>query len=398
MAKLTKSYIDQIPIPEKKPDGKPTQAFHRDDTLHGFALRVTSGGTKSFIVERRINDKVKRISIGKYGHLTPTQARNKAHEILGEIALGNDPIARKKADTIKNITLGEVYQDYLKTRKNLKSGTIKTYDVLLNGCVADWLPKRIADISKDMVEARHSEIGANAPARANNVMRTLRAVFNHAIAKYEDEQENPVITSNPIDRLSRNRAWYKIERRRNHLKPHELKQWYEATLQLETDVTRDYFHFLLFTGLRRTEAATLRWENVDFKQECFTILDTKNTEPHTLPFSDVIKELLEHRKSICDSPWVFPSPVDDGHIRDPRGSIEHMHKLMGRQVTLHDLRRTFITIAESLDIPAYALKRLINHKDPNDVTAGYIVINVDRLKEPMQKISEFILEKANDVE
>ncbi len=31
----------------------------------------------------------------------------------------------------------------------------------------------------------------------------------------------------------------------------------------------------------------------------------------------------------------------------------------------HDLRRTFITIAESLDISAYAVKRLANHKMAN---------------------------------
>ena len=52
--------------------------------------------------------------------------------------------------------------------------------------------------------------------------------------------------------------------------------------------------------------------------------------------------------------------------------------------------QTFITIAESLDIPGYALKRLMNHKDPNDVTAGYIISDVERLREPMQSITDFI--------
>ncbi len=64
---------------------------------------------------------------------------------------------------------------------------------------------------------------------------------------------------------------------------------------------------------------------------------------------------------------------------------------MGEHVTFHDLRRTFITIAEGLDIPAYALKQLLNHRNPNDVTAGYIVADVNRLRMPMEKISEFIL-------
>ena len=63
----------------------------------------------------------------------------------------------------------------------------------------------------------------------------------------------------------------------------------------------------------------------------------------------------------------------------------------GVSFTLHDLRRTFITIAESLDIPAYALKRLLNHKMNHDVTAGYIVMDVEHLRVPMQRISDHLL-------
>ncbi len=66
--------------------------------------------------------------------------------------------------------------------------------------------------------------------------------------------------------------------------------------------------------------------------------------------------------------------------------------LSGVEFTPHDLRRTFVTIAESLDIPAYALKRFMNHKSNGDVTAGYIVLSVERLRKPMQAITDHILE------
>jgi len=65
-------------------------------------------------------------------------------------------------------------------------------------------------------------------------------------------------------------------------------------------------------------------------------------------------------------------------------------KASGVSFCIHDLRRTFATVAESLDIPAYALKRLLNHANGTDVTAGYIVANVERLREPMQKITDFV--------
>ena len=88
--------------------------------------------------------------------------------------------------------------------------------------------------------------------------------------------------------------------------------------------------------------------------------------------------------------WVFPTPVRDGHIVEPKEATRRVAAMSDVPFTMHDLRRTFITIAESLDIPAYALKQLLNHKNPNDVTAGYIVPNVERLRRPMEKISDYL--------
>ena len=52
------------------------------------------------------------------------------------------------------------------------------------------------------------------------------------------------------------------------------------------------------------------------------------------------------------------------------------------------------TRAEGLDISGHALKRLLNHKIASDVTAGYIVTDVERLRAPMQKITDFVLHAA----
>ena len=54
---------------------------------------------------------------------------------------------------------------------------------------------------------------------------------------------------------------------------------------------------------------------------------------------------------------------------------------------MHDLRRTYCSIAESLGIGTYTIKRLLNHKTGrNDVTAGYTVLTAEELKEPAQRI------------
>ena len=76
-----------------------------------------------------------------------------------------------------------------------------------------------------------------------------------------------------------------------------------------------------------------------------------------------------------------------------KNSSVYCRRFQTPPLTVHDLRRTFITIAESLDISAYALKRLMNHKMNGDITASYIVTDVERLRKPMQKITDYILER-----
>ncbi len=84
---------------------------------------------------------------------------------------------------------------------------------------------------------------------------------------------------------------------------------------------------------------------------------------------------------------------------EPRKQMAKVIQESGVHFTVHDLRRTFITVAESLDISAYALKRLLNHKMNNDVTAGYIIKDAERLREPMQKISDYLLSSfSNDIQ
>lgn len=388
--KITKTGVDKLTPPDTK-DGKKTQKFYRDSTIPGFAVRITSGGAISFIVEKRINGKVKRQTLGRYGAVTVEQAKKMAQAFIGSIAKGDDPIAERKAKAVLAISLEEAFNDYVISRNDLKASTIHDYQRSINGPFKQWKDKKLIDITKDMVETKHRDYGSKSPARANNAMRVLRAIFNHAMHKYEDAQGNPIITVNPVDRISQTRAWYTIKPRENYIKPHQLKDWYEATLLLNNETTRDYLYLLLFTGLRRGEASRLMWKDVDFKDRTLTILETKNHQTHTLPLSHFLYVLLEERKSYSESDYVFPSRAKCGYLTEPRTAVTKVCENSGVTFALHDLRRTFSTYAESLDISGYALKRLLNHKDPNDVTARYIVSDTERLREPMQKITDFIL-------
>ncbi|WP_133129949.1 tyrosine-type recombinase/integrase [Legionella yabuuchiae] len=392
--KLTKTIVDKL---EAIP-GKP-QSFFRDESLKGFALRITANGVKSFIVETRINGKVKRMTLGKYGVLTVEEARKQARSMLGSVARGEDPVAEKKARKVEAMTLRDVFKDYLKIRKDLKPRTRYDYEKVLGEVVSDWLDKPLVSITREMISKRHLQHGAsNSKARANNAMRVLRALFNFAMNQYYTSDGQPIITMNPIKYLGHTKAWYRVDRKQTVIKSHQLADWYQGVIRLvEQDNYRnallwhDYFLLLLFTGMRKMEAASLRWEDVDLKLRTITLQDTKNHEIHTLPMPDFIYELMERRSRDKTSKYVFPANSKTGYIYDPKKAVKRVVELSGVSFTLHDLRRTFATIADSIDLPAYALKRLLNHKMNNDVTAGYIMKDVERLRKPMQQISNFLL-------
>jgi integrase len=451
--KLTDTEVEKIPYAEK---GK--QVDYYDADLDGFGLRVSATGKKYF-VRALLGAKRIRVMMQSTQLISAKDARKRALATLGKMAEGIDPNgakqqARQKTEDNEQqaVTLQAALNDYV-NKGNLKPRTVTTYQDLCRLYMTDWLLKPATDITRDMVKARHKEIangdrkrqkltkeiattGGKAKlkavalpepkrreAAADNAMRVLRSVLNYT---FEDE-ENGTLYANPVTVLSskKRKAWFKVDRRRTLVKNSDLPAWHKAVVNLDNSIMTDYLLFLIFTGLRRQEAATLKWKQVDFKEGCFTIMDTKNKHPHTLPLSDYLDTLLTDRKeglkiefaeakaalvgidkmtlrcqqtahnrvalaeSRLASPYVFPGEGKTGFIVEPKRAIDSVTAATGISFSCHDLRRTFATLAESLDLSSYAVKALLNHKQTaNDVTAGYIVMNVDRLREPMQKITD----------
>ena len=386
--KFTKKALETLPLP---PAGQRVTYYNRDPKCTGLVLRVTSTGSKTFCVFRRVKGgKAERITLGRYPDLPLEEACRKAIETLAELAQGNSVVEQNRRQKAQETTLAEVFAEYLASRKDLKPSTIKDMRRALNETFQDWLDKPITKITPDMIERRHTEHGEHSKARANLAMRYLRALFNFATAKYTDENGTPIIVSNPVRKLSDTRAWYRVDRRQTVIKPHELAPWFQAVMALPRPDVRDYLVFVLMTGLRREDALGLKWERVDITGRTLTIIDPKNHQNHTLPLSDYLLDMLTRRQTVTASEYVF-ADSQGRCISNFRYAQASVQKASGVAFCIHDLRRTFATVAESLDIPAYALKRLLNHANGADVTAGYIVANVERLRDPMQRITDYLL-------
>lgn len=388
--KITKTVIDRLKPP---PSG---QAFLRDTELKGFGVRVTANGAVAFIVEKRIDGRVRRKTLGRFGVLTVEQARRLAQGFLGDVAKGENPIAKKEAARVRQVTLADAFAMLLRARKSLSPKTRYDYERFMTVPLAGWAGRRLVDIRRTEVLERHRALGeASGPYYANRVMRFVSSVFNFALAHYADAAGNPVLTHNPVLILSQTRAWYPEARRDRVLTDEELARLYPAIEALRRDpapsaeTVADLLLFLLFTGLRIEEALGLAWDRVDLAAATVRIEATKNGSPLLIPVSTFVHGLLARRHREAVSGFVFPGPGPRGRLVEPRRQIRKACAAADVQFRPHDLRRTYLTIGTRLRIGRDLLKRLVNHRT-EDVTGGYIILDVEDLREPAARIGRYL--------
>lgn len=379
-ARLTKRTIDAIPL---APSG---QTLYRDAELSGFGLRV---GTRSkvFFAEGQVRRRTVRVTIGKYGPYSPDAARREALARLSEMARGINPNEVERAEHDSGLTVAQAFESFFAARPTLAAVTVAGYRRTPRVYVPDWASLPIREIARQMVLRAHLRISEEHGAvTANNVMRHFRSVYNFVAATHLD------VPPNPVDILRQARAWAPERRRRTLIAVYHLPAWWSAVIA-EAELGRDFLLVALFTGMRRSEIARLRWEEVDLVGRMLHLSETKNGDPLDLPLSPFLADLIARRREIVgQTEWVFPGPGVTGHVVETKSFTRRVAERSGVAFTLHDLRRTFITIAESIGTPPYALKRLLNHRVGDDVTGGYIVIDPERLRHPVEQIAGRILE------
>lgn len=381
--RLTRRAIDEIPFAASG------QILYRDTQLSGFGLRVGSR-SKVYFAEGQVNRSTRRVTICRADVIAPEVARKKALALLGEMAEGRNPTEEKHKNTVERVTLAVAFERFFEARNQLSPHTVTNYGRTAKLYLNAWRKKPMNAITRQMVLAKHQEIArTHGEVTANNVMRHLRSVYNFIAATQDDFPPNPVLI------LSQARAWYRERRRQTLVTALDLPAWWKAVMT-EPDYSRDFLRMGLLTGMRRGELMKLRWDNVDLLARTLHLPITKNGDPLNLPLSGFLADLLTKRKEQADgSPFVFPGPGKNGHLVETKKFLLRVSTGSGVNFTLHDLRRTFITIAESLDVPYYALKRLLNHRASSDVTGGYIVVNAERLRGPVEQITARILEMVD---
>ena len=223
---------------------------------------------------------------------------------------------------------------------------------------------------ENTVKKVHASITKRSKAQADLTMRFIRALFNFAKFEYRDENGVSHFEENPVHILSHLRAWHHVGRKQTYLNGQQIGAFLDAvddvrnegiaTSMLFPISVCDYIETALFTGLRKTELVQLKWEQVNLDERSFWVEKTKNGDPLKLPISPHLQSIFERRKEYqTESPYVFNAVNNVGRIVEPKKVLHKVSERGEVVFSMHDLRRTFTTVAERIQTGTYTLKRLL---------------------------------------
>lgn len=409
--KLTKTNIDRV----ARRGLSERDVLYWDTETRGFGLRVNPTGRATFVAQGRIrgSSKEARLTIGTYGAWTVVDARRRAEEYKHQFEDGKDPRALWQQDEAEKVTLREVASAYMARSGKLRESTKGEMNRHVDKVFAAWKDKPIAEITENDVRRRYLEMcerglnGRPAPGQAQISLVTLRTLVNFANRRFKRADGLPLVAINPVHALKDD--WQEFEPRTRHVEIGKIGEVWNVLSSMRDKVRDadaeagvDVIRFLLLTGARRSEASSLKWEQVhidDDPDQCWWHLpNPKNNNPVWLPLSSQAVDLLRDRQDRTSGPYVFPSRSKEGHITDTRAPLGRISKIpnvasdYSNRICAHDLRRTFVTTGFSAcHVDLFKLELLTNHI-PKGVTARHYLqtSRLQYLQSEVQKIGDWI--------
>jgi Arm DNA-binding domain len=241
---LTAKLVERPDLPSAPKD----RVIYWDQSLRRLGLMVTGKGHRSWIVQYRAGGQSRRVTLD--GILSLKEARDKAHDVLSQVAKGNDPAAEKrKAKTAKGDTFGTIAESYLRIgARNLRSAALyrRTLERLVlpafrHTPISEIRRSNIASLLDAIVEE-------NGEVMADLTLAMVRRVFTWHSTR-DDHFVSPLTKGMARSKPS--------ERARSRiLTDDELRAMWKSASQPD-DLFGAYVRFLLLTAARRDEAAEM---------------------------------------------------------------------------------------------------------------------------------------------
>lgn len=379
MAKLTKRVVDQI-----APGN--TESMHWDDELKGFGLRVWPSGRKVYMVMSRVKGRLRRITIGPHGAITPEQARIRAHEILAEAKAGRDPAQEldqaRKAPTVKG--LGERFlKEHVAVRckPSTQAEYKRSVELFINPKIGT---RKVTDIERRDIAELHQSL-SYIPYQANRTLGVLSKMFNLAeVWGLRPDGSNPCLHVKKY-----------VERKRERfLSPAEFAALGTALREAEADgsETRSAItaiQLLMLTGCRLSEIMTLKWEDVDTTARELRLPDSK-TGAKVVHFGQTAAAILDGIERLDDNPFVITGKKPGARLTDLQHPWRRIRDKAGLgDVRIHDLRHSYASGALALGEGLPMIGKLLGHSQVQ-TTARYAHLANDPVKRAAGRVSDTI--------
>ncbi len=332
--RLTDILIKSLKVPETG------QKTHFDDALPGFGVRVSQGGSKSFVVmfgpERRLK------TIGRYPELSLADARREAKRVQVEALTAAIPLPPHH-DPVPFDTARDRFLADSKLRH--KERTHTDYDRLLRRHFS--YDKDIDALSRADIVAAVEKLAAT-PSEQQHAFVAIRAMMNWCVKR-------GILDHSPVPALT-----FRSESRSNVLSDPDLKAVYNRAIATGYPYG-SIVQLLILTGQRRGEIAALRRSWIENGLIVFPAGFTKNKREHRCPLSPLAQELIKSLPDIGD--MLFPARgVEDRPFNGWGKTKERFDQpLAVNAYTLHDLRRTFSSNLARLGTPIHVTEKLLNH-------------------------------------
>jgi integrase len=390
------SYIRQI---NSKVAAQSRCPFCLHDLRRTFISMGAKLGIQHHLTKRLLNHIGDKDDTDEYIIISTEHLREPMEQISRRFLelMGADPSRWGTYPAYRNnyrlVTLQEVLDRYLAS-KLLSPNSRRAYRNVLNQRLPDWLDMPVTSLTPEMIERRHHEISyGNATwkaskVQANQAMATLKALLNWAADNYEIEGK-PLIAANPVRILRQRKRWHFIPARQSVVPDEKLPDWYQAVMSLTARTPRDLLLVAMFTGLCHADIVNMVWSDVDLKTKVLSIR-SKRKRLHLVPLSDFLLDLCTRRYSESNSVYVFPGRAGL-HIKQFHQVMEQVWEKCGFKFTVQDLRRTFLYVAERLELPLYAIRALSNQSERQSALSQHREFDVEQLRGPMQQITDHFL-------
>jgi integrase len=374
---FTKKSLDALCAPEK---GKRLYVY--DTKIRGLELMVTDKGSKSFKVYLKFNNKPIRVTLGKYSNMTVEEARNKAKPVIVEISKGKNPNQEKKK-LREETTLGEMVSLYMERYSKVRKKTWQYDERDLPRFVGHWFNRKLSMVTKQDIQTLHEKVGKeNGLYQANRLLARIQGLYNKAI-EWGWEGINPAQGIKKFKEKSRDRF----------LHPDELPRFFESLDAEPNSTIRDYIYVSLFTGVRKSNVLSMRWENIHFDRQEWLVPETKNGDPLRVHLSETVINILKSRlEKSGKKEWVFEGPGATGHLVEPKAGWKRILQKAGiKDLRIHDLRRTLGSWQAATGANSYMIGQSLGHKSPHS-TAVYARLNLDPVRSSVEKATEAMLQ------